>query len=309
MTLSEIEEKIQEYNAKLNEKRLVPVKGTSYKKRPIKGHLKSYILKEIENLKRQKDKLLNPTIEKVNIVWNNVIFGDGKIAIRLANRTTDHYTMQFSRKSFEYLKPYFNAYNLPKLVVEIKQNKIVSIENHLEVVRTFNILSFQEDFSLALINEEPFDIKNTIKRYSDISNDEISRLLKIKKKTDYIGFLCNQQSEIDKIVPLTEMLSANHHQDIEDSFLFTLTNTKAIYIVWESASINRATYVFKTNRKKYENSIQNIFNYLTSDFTTKRRTLRKILKKDSNNLGVMKVLEHNNLDEWKQELYTIADIY
>jgi hypothetical protein len=303
MTLSEIEKKIQSYNLKLNSKRTI-----SGKSRPIKGHLKSYILKEIKKLTELKNSLLNPIPRKVYVTWDHIIFNDGKIAIKYENIFTDYYPMEFSRKSFEDLKAYFKLYDLPKIIAEINQNKIISIINHYEIVKVFNLLSFREDFSCSLLDDLNINVLDTIKKHNAISNQEIFTFFNVKDKSEFIEILCNLQSLNYKIVPLFEKSIISYDINSEDSFLFTFLNDKAIYIVWESSKINRATYIFKTTKSNYDISIQIIFNYLSSNQTALRKKLRNSLNTKYNRLGLIRVINHKSINDWKNDIFKTTEL-
>jgi len=298
----DIERKIIRYKQKLEQKTKVRTEN-GFKLLPIPDSQKEYLLIEIAKLEKLKSQLLTQYEESTVITWNNIMFEDGRILLILKNSVRDYYSLPQSRKSFELLKPYFSKFEIPHAKAIIINNKIKTIENINEITVALNILSIQEELSKDLFNFPDISFSSINRKYINITNNDISKLYKLKEKSKYIRILCELQSESLKIIPITELSVSKAKGEIfDDSFLFSVEKDNIVFIIWESAEINKATYVFKTNNNNYFEIALLIFHYITSDESTKRLRLRKAIKERNNKLGVLEFIDHDSLEQWVSKL-------
>lgn len=301
MTLLEIEKKIIEYRKRLDEKILVRTRK-GFKKRPISSHLRSHISFELSKLDKIKKQLESQQNSIVSITWKNIMFDNGSIIISFGNSIHQSYPLINSRKSFELLKPYFTKFSIPNIKATIHNGVIHSITNHEEVLNFLNLLSIQEEFSKSLFPGE-MDFYRINCNYKKIKNSDISQLYKLKEKSEYLKILCELQSENFKIIPISEFSVSNLKGEIiSDSFLFTIKHKGYLFLIWESIEIKKATYIFRTNQKKYIELTQSVFHYITSEEEAKRLRLRKSIKDKDGKLGVYFFIEHTSLSKWTSNL-------
>lgn len=302
MTIDEIDKKISEYQKKLQEKVFVQTRK-GVKKRGIQGHLSSYIRAELSKLEKLKSHLLEQKNEIVYINWDKIKFDNSTVWLLINSTKWYSYPLKISRKSFEFLRPYFIKFSLPMIEVVTCQNKIKSIKNLNEITTTLNILSFQDELSKELYSLPNVDFSKLNIKYSSLTNDDITNTFKLKEKGKYIKHLCEIQSDGLKIIPINEISSFYDTNKVySDSFLFSIEKKEQIYVVWESSEINKATYIFELAKRNYFDVIQLIFNYIVSDETVKRMRLRKAIKNKQNNLHVIDFIEHESFHTWLLEL-------
>ena len=312
MNILDIEAQIIALKEKLRKDNIINLKKKKKKKKTrqnrtkgMSDYLRSYLFEELAKLEKMKIHLQEKTTVVVHADWKDLVFENGKVALKYSNIITEFYYVKISRKSFNFLKIYFKNCNLPKLIFNVCYKQIISIDNYDLFLKTFHILSFYEGLSLDFKKSGKIDLSKHFKKLAEISNDELSNFFKISEKSEYINYLCLIQTS--KIVPIVSSIYNNDINSAEDSFLFTMKVSNVYYIIWESIRINKATFIFKAKMNDYDFAIQNIFNYATSNLKSKRLTLRRLIKISSNELGIIKVLEHNNLSNWKQEIQTLSD--
>lgn len=167
MTNTEIDIKIKEYEKKLNSKRKVTIGKKTKNKKPA-PHLRKYYKEEIEKLEKLKLSFENIKTQKIIFLWDNVIFEDFKIRLIHSNKIYGPIQLKDSKKSFEYLKPYFKKLNLKEIVCMVKGNEIVEISNLeeiYEIIQVFNfkniILNFSE-YQASDFHERINKLKNKV---------------------------------------------------------------------------------------------------------------------------------------------------
>jgi hypothetical protein len=172
-----------------------------------------------------------------------------------------------------------------------------------ELLKVIEVLSVQEEINLYFNDFQSTSIDKIFSKLNNISNKHFLDIFKLREKGSYISYLCKIQSQDYKIVPTTEIHS---YQDkinfTEETFLFTAPREKNLYIVWESTLINRATYIFKTEKNSYLSNIQKLFDFIASSQPRKRRQLRHSMKLGKNELGAMSVVEHDSFDSWTKNI-------
>lgn len=291
MTIAEIDIKIKEYEKKLNSKRKVTVgKKTKSKKQP--PHLRKYLNEEIQKLKKLKSTLENQKPKRIVVSWDNVIFDDFKIRVSDSNIIYGPIELKGSKKSFEYLKPFFQKLNLKKIVCIVKGRNIVEISNLDEIYNTIHIFNFK-NLTLNYINYEPPDLLESINK---LNNKITISITKLDSKTDYLSHLINLNHIDYKIIPLLENGKLN-----EDSFIFTLKTSNKIYLVWESCLDKKATYIFESNPEKYKETVVTIVKFILSEKTTRMDLRQNFIRENLNNIKC-ELIYHDSIKDWKLKL-------
>src|SRR5690606_35765100 len=146
MDINEIEKKLAEYQAKLESTKLVETRKGIKRRSAIPGHLRNYILTEVKKLERLKENLQKQPEVIATLSWDQIRFKDGEIVFKLPNnKITNSFPLNISRRSFEYLKPYFNKFDLPNFSVVLQGARIISITNIWEISSVLNFLTAQEE--------------------------------------------------------------------------------------------------------------------------------------------------------------------
>ena len=291
MTIAEIDIKIKEYKKKLKSKRKVTV-GNKTKNKKQPAHLRKYLNGEIRKLKKLKSTLENQKTKRIVVSWDNVIFDDFKIGVTDSNIFYGPIELKDSKKSFEYLKPFFQKLNLKKIVCIVKGRKIIEILNLNEIYNTIQIFNFK-NLTLNYINYEPSDLLKSINK---LNNKITISITKLDSKTDYLSHLINLNHIDYKIIPLLENGELN-----EDSFIFTLKTSNKIYLVWESCLDKKATYIFESTPEKYKETVVTIVKFILSEKTTRMDLRQNFMRENLNNIKC-ELIYHDSIKNWKQKL-------
>lgn len=311
MDISEIDKMILEYKVKMEKK--IPQRA---KKRKSKTWIKmvgipEYLMKfyqdEITRLEQQKLSIQNQKVYETTISWEKVMFENYQIRIKINNHFSEPYPLQDSRSSFEFIKLFILKSDLNPLLISVLGDKIVSIINIEELNFVIQILSIQDEINCYFNDFESTSIDKILSKLRNVSNQHLFDFFKLKQRSSFLSFLCEQQSTEYRIIPTTEILFINEKLvSEEDTFLFTIKNSSNNYIVWESTLINKATYVFKTNENSYLADVQRIFDFIASGQNCKRRKLRYAIKTKENPFNSIGIIQHSNIDTWKEKLKNIV---
>lgn len=308
MDIATIDNKIQEYIEKLNVKTLRKVKKCKpYQKVGIPFHLRKFYKEEISKLEKQKEGLLKQKKVTTVVEWKDVIFDDFYVRFFANKLMTKPYQCPSSRKSLEFLKPYILKRNLSPIKISVVGNQIVSIENLEQLDTIINILTIQDIIRKAISELSLNSVYEVFNRIKKISNKNIFDFFKIKDKSKFLEYLCDIQDNEYKIIPVTEIMLSNDSVTFEeDTFLFTFTRENIEYIVWESTSLNRATYIFRTNETEYDKNIQFIFEYIIAERNRKRSDLKSSINTINNQLNCIGTINHGEFESWKIKFNNIV---
>lgn len=129
---------------------------------------------------------------------------------------------------------------------------------------------------------------------------KLSNLFIPYSKSEYFEFLCDLQISSLPVIPVAEKCLSR-----PDSFLFTYrSDNDKVFIIWESVQSGLATYIFEVKPELYPESLSRIYDYVSSELTTKRIYLRNNISNDylaENG----KPIEHTTISEWKTRLNEI----
>lgn len=93
-----------------------------------------------------------------------------------------------------------------------------------------------------------------------ISNEEV--IEKYSNSVDriyFIRFLASMQNPKYLIAPVIEQRGTLR----EVSFIFTISSSKCLYLVWESCSENRGTHIFRVKRKDFHSGFNILKSYIS----------------------------------------------
>lgn len=291
MKNTEIDIKIKEYEKKLNSKCKVIV-GKRTKNRRPPPHLRKYYKEEIEKLEKLKLSFENIKTKKIIFTWDNVIFEDFKIRLIHSNRIYGPIQLKDSKKSFEYLKPYFRKLNLKEIVCMVKGNEITEISNLEEIYEIIQVFNFKN----IILNFSEYKTSDFQESINKLKNNVIISITDLTNKSEYLNYLINLNTINFKIIPLLE----NNHSD-EDSFIFTIKNNNVIYLVWESCLEKKATYIFSTTTKEYTQTLIKIAKFILSEQTTRIDLRQNFIRENLNEIK-SELIYHNNFKDWKGKL-------
>lgn len=248
--------------------------------------------------------------KKLQVEWENVDFNNKKIRIQFSPEIYSTFlSWEESRKSFNSLKPFLRRISLPPLEIILHGAKLLNakgLENFYEVVGFLRVSK--------LIFEYRTNPKGLFHLYDHqelrrIKNELIPYLVDIPiEKEGYFKALCHLQDESRRIIPVIEpILSSNGGYQFEDTFLFSITKGSMAFIVWESTKINRASFVFHCALGSYDQMIQTLFDFLSSEKRFRRSSL-KIKELNSHpRLGFLSAINHDDLFNWVMRLTSLMN--
>jgi hypothetical protein len=195
-----------------------------------------------------------------------------------------------SRESFNFIK---NAIASRREPLKIEWNaSTAQIADQINFDKVLAYLVCKENLS-SFFTDEGCDYR----KYYDSIPAKLSHLFFPESKTEYLNFLSEVHSPAYKIVPVQETLN----NLIEDSFLFSVGRSGAVYIIWENTNISRATYVFRVAPEQYEERLQFVFDYIVSSIRAKRQRLHSD-DIDKEIFGDFEIINHTEIETWKGRL-------
>lgn len=292
MTYTEIDLKIKEFQEKLKNKLNVKVGRKKKKTKKQPHHLIKFYTEEIDKLERLKSILENQKTESLNFSWDNVIFEDYKIRLTDSKIIYGPIQLPDSRKSFEYLKPYFNKLNLKPLICTIKGNEIIEILNLDEIHEIIQVFSFKT----LILNFSAYQVSDFQKNIEKLKNKTTISISNLHNKSDYFKHLINLNDIDSKIIPLLENGNLR-----EDSFIFTIKNNNMMYLVWESCLEKKATYIFSSMAVEYIQIAIKIVKFILSEQTTRMDLRQNFIRENLNEINCS-LIYHNDFQDWKNKL-------
>ena len=223
----------------------------------------------------------------LEVGWDKVRFEDGRLLLDIGKERPLICSHLQSRMAYNMFRSAFIC-RVPPLKVRIYSKKSPEVIETPEFKEIFEYLDIMDDIRLGSFNRRK-ELVSFIRK----SRINFQDAFLPKDRSPYIQYLVNKQARAYRYIPVFEK-----QDDREDAFLFTLKGAE-IYIVWENINENTATYVFNIRGKNYDEVLQAIFDYASSDIEYKRMRMHY---GDSRKLfGVeCRVLNHNDLNQWKR---------
>ncbi|WP_293929467.1 hypothetical protein [Sphingobacterium sp. UBA6320] len=253
----------------------------------------------------------NEITKIVYVNFEDILFDDYAIRIKNGNHVSMPFYIKESRKSLFLLKKYFKKLKLAPIEVVLQGNKIKQVKNIDQLnegIEYLKIIKYYFDNSKKSI---PTSAQNLIKKLEKITNAAIKRVASLDSIEGYFDHLNDLQLTEYKIAPVVEIINTGKQGISEDTYLYSIAckSKSCLLIVWESSVQGRATYVFLSNKQDYIDTIQTIFDYISSNKRSKRLSLRQ---KNSDNLldiDCIGFIKHQSFEHWKMKLQTYINEY
>lgn len=273
------------------------------------GNDLSYLLAEIEELKKNKPMLQNTSYPQTGIFdlpWDYVTFYDGIMYLAHPNPSMRATLDPFCFRHTDILKSYRDI--LSYIKERCPKFRVKAIDGRIEEILNFTDFKQQikhfHDFSTAEVEEIPgFSINS---KRSEYSVEYFSKSSKVKK-SPFLNYLCMQQIKDRNIFAVTESAvhDSSYFDKDESGYLFTIRQMHGVStILFENASdSSRSSIVFKVSTDRYEEAIREIKDFLASDIKNKRQKLTygKINFKNPAILSYGRVM-HRDYYSWVEHL-------
>lgn len=211
----------------------------------------------------------------IEVEWHEIIFEDYCVKFKFGQSYSKPFALKESRKSLRFLKKYIASLKLIPLRVLLLGHDVLDIENAQQLQHVVLILKVHTEFLEQAEKGNAANIKTVLENLSGLPVDFLKNIAKVKSdEVQYINYLSDLQDKSFKPVPAFEIIPNGLSFQTEDTFIFTISTQEIVYLVWESTVKGRATYVFRTDRKNYEKSLQAIFDYIASVQKAKRTKIR-----------------------------------
>lgn len=293
--IEDIKNRIRILESKMRSKTISKVRGRVIKK-SIPSHLRKYYIEEIKKLNLALENISLNENKRVFIEWEQIIFDDYEFRVCFENGTTFPYSFKDSRRSFNHLSNYFRKVGLQPLECILNGKKIVEIINVEEIYKAVQIVRINGIY----VNFNEWDGAG-LKQHLQKLQNSFSRFLIKNKKNRFLKYLASIHSSAYKIVPVFE-----GNSEEGDSFLFTLKNENKITIIWESCTINKATYIFRTSKSEYFSSLLYLITVIQSE-DIQRMDIRKTLVEDKKGNLAGDFLYHDEFHVWKNRLHLMTE--
>ena len=264
-------------------------------------HNDKIFIKEVKNTISYKAK--NAPLEEKIFSWDNIIFYDGRVEINDEHHTVvGVYYISASKWAFNSLKLHFKL-KFSDLEIQVVKGKVVFNDEKkfidvITSVTTSKNPTFIPDLELT-------PKKQVIQYFKNASNDEIKNYI-LELKQRYLTYLCAKHKDKFRIRYTIErrVTYESETEYVENAFLFTISEaSRYIILVYENAEDSRSSIVFHVRSEQYDQAVNNICNYFTSNECNKRETLAEyyVAFKGS---GIIKYqrIYHNDFNSWKKTI-------
>ena len=252
--------------------------------------------------------------------YKDIHFNNGFFAIKL-NDEKDIYCKPrewaFSRSAFNILHDYFSK-TQNKQILRITLNSINQIDTTSELVE--DLQELEKNILVIMLQKRSLDDKinrvaKNIKEaeYVKLSNKDIKRITQ-EENSENVQYLFENLSNNYKPVYVNELISDDSLNITKSigSWLFPIPlSQNDIAIVWESVKLDRATHIFKTDKKQFESDFMKIQEFLHTPSSYKRKRLNSNESDDRTlqlNLNYWCRVDHdwiNQCDTWYLKMKTL----
>lgn len=248
-------------------------------------------------------------IKKIVIPFDDILFDDFAIRIKDNNHISQPYPVKEARKSFFLLRKYFKKLKFKPIEVTLQGTQIKRIENIHQLNECIEYLRIVETYFEGENSQAIIPVEKILEKLKNISNETIKPNDLNDSIEKYFNHLNAIQLTNYKIIPVIEIINTGGQILTEDTYLYTIStkNKNNIVIIWESTIHGRATYAFLSSHGKYFETLQSIFDYISSSRRAKRTSLR------SKQLGIdiidcIGYIKHQNIEQWKIKLQSLIEI-
>lgn len=290
-----VHDDIQEFVNQLVKELLGVISGYRDRSKHKKGYMmKSDFIVKIRNryLMALDEMDIDKVLMIVEVSWDRVHFGNGRITLNIENERPINCICPQSRESYNLFRPAFEERVKPLRVI-LHSKKRPEIEESPEFKEVFQYLEIRDDIRLGR-----FIRRVDLAKFIQSSHINFQDTFLPKDRSPYIQYLIEKQASDYRFIPVFEKSLIE-----EDAFLFTIKRSQ-LYIVWENLNENTATYVFPVGSRSYDDVLQSIFDYASSDTDYKRMRMHYGQSKDI--IGAnCRILYHNDLQQWKREINSL----
>lgn len=290
-----VREDIQRFIDSLIKELLGVITGYRERSKHKKGYaMKSDFIVNIRNryLKALDEMDVDTILMTVEVGWDKVRFGNGRIILNLENERPLNCNCPQSRETYNLFRAAFEARVKPLRVI-FHSKLPPEIEESPEFKEVFQYLEIRDDIRLG-----KFSRRIDLARFIQTSRINFQDTFLPKDRSPYIQYLIDKQDSNYRFIPVFEKSLIE-----EDAFLFTIKRSQ-LYIIWENLNENTATYVFPVGSRKYEEVLQSIYDYASSDTDYKRMRMHYGQAKDIMGSNC-RILYHNDLNQWKREINSL----
>ncbi len=229
-------------------------------------------LRKIETaIKDRKDEDGN---DIVKVYFKDIWFENGKFKVLLNEDDTNPiyskwYYWDFAKEGFNILQSYFSE-------LQKGYTLTITISQKGEILRTEELEKGLEELEMLIVvvikHKSP--IEKEIKQIAENNLDDYENryalltLKDIKKLTneensECVSYLFDNLLKTNIPIYVAETLSDQNNFEKIGSWLFTIPVNESEYaIVWESQKLDRATHLFKIEKEKYTEILNNIKDYI-----------------------------------------------
>lgn len=243
------------------------------------------------------------SICKFYVSWSIVNFHNGYMEITFEDFGSEMVNCPESKESFNLIKINIIKKMKPIKVIWSRKNRNLVILDKVQLDNVLLYLSIKEELS-----SKASPSFHTVKSFSDAINNQKAFFTSFFDKSLYLEYWANRQSMKYKIVPVIEKRWNGSSFDCEDAFLFTVEVARSVFIIWESVSNERATYLFKSSKEDYLADAQAIFDYASASIRRKRKMLQH--KFDTTDVFYScKSIYHIDYDLWRNGIEKMLGKY
>ena len=276
----------------------------------------SYLLAEIDRHQKVQIKEKNneyPLDGEFDLPWRYVTFYDGIMYLNHPNGSQQahinpfHFRHPDIKKSFRDIMMYIKERS-PLLRVESKDGNIIGLlnfEDFRSLIPTF------VDYSSIDDNDISYSFR---KQFSNSFYVEIFQQNSFVRKSHFLSYLSTLQVKERTIFSMLETVihSASENQYDEDGYLFTIyqDNDKCVLLYENTSDSSRSSLVFNVITSKYDEAIDVIKRFLSSDIENKRFKLcqKQISFNTPSILRYTRII-HRDYIEWKYAVDRLLRLY
>ena len=247
--------------------------------------------------------------------WDCVNFKFGYIVItppkdRSVRFTPTAIPLPGSSESFNYLKDYIKK-KLSPVYCDIEAMRLDVFDKIRlnEAIQKFTTASKQTviDIQGEIIKRDipsTESFQQALSKASQMTPEDFK-----KYKSQYIDFLIELQSDEYKVVPCVERLTHANNDSTEYAFMFSIScKSGDILIVHENVNPDRSTLLFVVRKRRYDNTIRSIYDFLKSEVINKRSSIREGAIKYGEGIIEYKSINHDDIHSWRQVIREYIDI-
>lgn len=236
--------------------------------------------------------VVDEVVETIEVGWDRVFFGNGRLLLDIGKEKRLSIMQPQSREAYNLFRTAF-ILRVPPIVVRMHSKRSPEVVETPEYREVFQYLEIRNAIHLGA-----FSRRIDLVKFLQTSKLSFQETFLPKDRGPYIQFLVEKQASPYRFVPVYES-----SVDKEDAFLFTLRGS-SLYIVWENINENTATYVFQVNSDTYNQALQAVFDYASSDTDYKR--MRMHYGQSRKAIGFpCKIIYHKDYAQWSKEILSL----